>query len=188
MFTALTDPAFDIANTHVIYGSTAHPKLQKKFVMKHLKAHQVHEYSYTQCAKGVEKVEVAYHGGINTPPHTTTETFKTSEVRYQQWIKDANFKVVPWVMERIHGCRSQKIMVHKDKLTAATITPLKKNYGKVSHSKRQSFIMHTNGQPSIMKVMERLRRHIKSCRKIVKPTHKMKIETKGWPGRSSLPK
>jgi hypothetical protein len=44
MFTALTDPSFDIANTHVMYGSTAHPKLQKKFVMKHLKVHQVHEY------------------------------------------------------------------------------------------------------------------------------------------------
>jgi hypothetical protein len=160
MFNALTDPSFDIANTHVMYGSTAHPKLQKKFVMKHLKAHQVHEYSYTQRGKGVQIVEVAYHGGINTLHHTTTETFKTSDARYEQWIKDANFTVVPWKMEHIHVCRSQKVMVHKEKLTATTITTSKKTMGKCQRPERQSFIMHTNGLPWIMKVMIRLRQHI----------------------------
>ena len=72
MFTALTHSSYDIMNTHVLYGSTAHPPLEKKFRMKYVKVHQVHEYSYTAMAKGVQKVEVAYHGGIYTPHHKTT--------------------------------------------------------------------------------------------------------------------
>ncbi len=57
-------------------------------------------------------MEVAYHGGIYTPHHKTTETFTTSDATYVQWIKDANFAALPWNMGDIHVFREKKVMVN----------------------------------------------------------------------------
>jgi hypothetical protein len=122
MFTALTHPSYDIVNTHVLYGSTAHPSLQIKFSMKYVKVHQVHEYSYTALARGKQKVEVAYHGGILTPHHRTTEAFTTSDADYVQWIHDSNFEALPWKIVRIHGCRQKKLTVNKSKVLVEDAT------------------------------------------------------------------
>jgi hypothetical protein len=132
MFTALTHPSYDIVNTHVLYGSTAHPLLQKKISMKYVKVHQVHEYSYTALARGEQKVEVAYHGEIHTPHHRTTETFSTLDANYVQWIPDSYFEALPWNMVCIHGCRQKIITINKAKVEDATIMSGKKDPVKVS--------------------------------------------------------
>jgi hypothetical protein len=179
MFIALTDPSFDIANTHVLYGSTAHPPLQKKFRLQHLKVHQVHEYSYIQLGKGVQKVEVAYHGGVLTPQHTTTENFKTSDARYVQWMKDANFEVRPWKMERIHVCRSAKLQLRYEIDPVATIRCYKQNYCNAT-AFQEAIVRHAHAWASVDYAGdgETTAAYLKlpeDCE-----TTKIKMETKGW--------
>jgi hypothetical protein len=83
MFLALRSTATDIMNTHVLFGNTTHPTVKKKFPMKKVKVHQVHEYTYRTLSAGKgQRVQLAYHGGICTPNFSTTETFKTTDDRY----------------------------------------------------------------------------------------------------------
>ncbi len=83
MYLAMRPTSTDIMNTHVLFGNTTHPAVKKKFTMKKVKVHQVHEYTYNPLLEGKGlRVEVAYHGGIRTPNFVTTETFKTTDDRY----------------------------------------------------------------------------------------------------------
>jgi hypothetical protein len=88
--------------------------------MKWLKVHQVHEYSYTCLQNGVQEVELAYHGGINTHNIKTHETFKTSDNKYNSWIADSNFDPLQWEMKGIHICRPEKLSLTTAKPAAVT--------------------------------------------------------------------
>jgi hypothetical protein len=121
MYTALKDPSFDIKNTHVLWGSSLHPTLEKHFHMKWMKVDQVHEYSYTCLQNGVQEVELAYHGGINTHNIKTHETFKTSDNKFKSWIADSNFDPIQWEMKGIHVCRPEKLSATTGKHAAVTV-------------------------------------------------------------------
>jgi hypothetical protein len=89
--------------------------------MKWLKVHQVHKYSYTCLQNGVQEVELAYHGGINTHKIKTHETFKTSDDKFKIWIADSNFEPIQWEMKGIHICRPEKLSLTTAKPAAVTV-------------------------------------------------------------------
>jgi hypothetical protein len=133
MYAALKDGAFDISNTHVLWGSTLYPSLGTKFTMQWMKVHQVHEYSYTCLPNGVhQEVELAYHGSINTHTIKTHETFKTSDNKYKKWIVDCNFDPVQWEMQGVHVCRPEKLTFKTAKPDSLTVTKSAKTFLRVS--------------------------------------------------------
>ena len=93
MFNALSHPPLAIKNTNVLYGSTKHPALKKKFALPslRLKIQSVHEYAYFTSGR----VEITHHGGIETKNMKTSCSFNINGDAFKNWIKNAGFQVVP---------------------------------------------------------------------------------------------
>ncbi len=98
-----------------------------------LKVHQVHEYTYTTLSEGEgQRVELACHGGIDTPKYSTQETFTTTENRYVKWTRDTDFEPTHWDMEGLHICRPKKQVLDSGKHGPETVSKKKKEHAKVS--------------------------------------------------------
>ncbi len=101
--------------------------------MRMLKVHQVHEYTYTALSEGEgQRVELAYHGGIDTPKYSTKETFTTTENRYVKWKRDTDFEPTHWDMKGLHICRPTKQVLDSGKHGPETVRKKEKEHAKVS--------------------------------------------------------
>ncbi len=114
MFKALTAEAFNITNTHVLWGDTSHDPVTTKFPLK-LAVHSVHEYVYNYMPTKDWEVTVAHHGGILTTTTKTRHAFKTGGKWYIDWLNKSSFSPTSWTCKGIHVCRPEKMVLHSGK-------------------------------------------------------------------------
>ena len=182
MYAALTYDEHALKNTNVILVNTTHSALKKKFKLPTLGIQSVHEYTYLDLGKGVTKVEVAHHGGINAGSKTRW-SMTTEDDKYTKWVREAEFKVQRMSPYECHPCipdhNSRADAPYKGRMFKSQMQAVT-SYRKVILETARDWSQH---EAEIQKEQD------KDTLKLpeLPETKEIRLKTKGWMTKKSTP-